>query len=254
MAAGLTSVRYVLGVQHSGTTLLGNLLGNRPGYVSVGELRMAWRQWLNPDARCGCGELARACPFWREVSIERAAGDLGVEGAARVDARLAATRRLPALAAGRLEGEAAPLRAAYARLQQRVAAAAGAEVVVDTSKTPSTALLLERSPSADVRVTHLVRDSRGVLASHRRRGSPGFPARTLMGIWSAWNAYAEGAATAPPPACATRTSRTGVSSSSGCITRSTATAAGSAPMRCDWTRTCAGERNSQRRTARWRSP
>ena len=135
MAAGLTSVRYVLGVQHSGTTLLGNLLGNRPGYVSVGELRMAWRQWLNPDARCGCGELARACPFWREVSIERAAGDLGVEGAARVDARLAATRRLPALAAGRLEGEAAPLRAAYARLQQRVAAAAGAEVVVDTSKT-----------------------------------------------------------------------------------------------------------------------
>jgi hypothetical protein len=191
MPGRLTSVLYVLGVQHSASTLVGNLLGNRPAHASVGELRMAWRQWLNPAARCGCGEFAHACPFWREVSIERAAGDLGVEAAARLDARLAATRRLPALAAGRLEAEAAPLRAAYARLQQRVAAAAGAEVVVDTSKIPSGALLLERAPSTDVRVTHLVRDSRGVLASHRRRGSPGFPGRTLMGIWSVWNVYAE---------------------------------------------------------------
>jgi hypothetical protein len=191
VAAHLTKVLYVLGCQHSGSTLVGNLLGERPGHVSAGELRMAWRQWLRPDARCGCGELLRACPFWREVSIEAAARSLGVPEAARLDARLAATRRLPALAARHMEAQAAPLRAALARLHERVAAAAGAEVVVDTSKIPAAARLLEDAATIDLRVVHLVRDSRGVLASHRRRGSPGLPGRTLLALWSAWNLYAE---------------------------------------------------------------
>jgi len=186
----MTVVLYVLGPTHSGSTVLGNLIGERPGHVSTGELRMAWRRWLAPDARCGCGELLRDCAFWREVSIERAAGDLGVANAARLDARLMATRRLPALARGALEREAGPLRAAFARLQERVAATAGASVVVDTSKVPAGAVLLERAP-VDLRVVHLVRDSRGVLASHRRRGSPNFPGRTLMALWTTWNAFAE---------------------------------------------------------------
>jgi hypothetical protein len=186
----VTTVLYVVGPTHSGSTLLGNLLGERTGHVSVGELRMAWRQWLRPEACCGCGELVRDCPFWREVSIERAAGELGVEAAVRLDSRLAATRRLPQLAAGRLETEAAPMRAAFARLQERVAAVAGAEVVVDTSKVPAGALLLERS-ALDLRVVHLVRDSRGGLASHRRRGSPNFTGRTLMALWTVWNTHAQ---------------------------------------------------------------
>jgi sulfotransferase family protein len=191
VAAGLTEVLYVLGCQHSGSTLLGNLLGERPGHVSAGELRAAWREWLVPDARCGCGELLRACSFWREVGIEQAAGAMGVQALAALDARLAATRRLPALSTGRLESHARPLRVALARLQARVAAAAGADVVVDTSKVPSAAILLGAAPKITLRVVHLVRDSRGVLASYRRRGSQGFPARTLMSLWSVWNVHAE---------------------------------------------------------------
>jgi hypothetical protein len=189
VAAGLTTVLYVLGSTHCGSTVLGNLLGERTGHVSVGELRMAWRRWLQPEAPCGCGALLHDCPFWREVGIERAAGELGVEAAARLDARLMTTRRLPGLARGRLEPEAALLRDAFTRLQTRVAAVAGADVVVDTSKVPGAAVLLERAP-VELRVVHLVRDSRGVLASHRRRGSPNFTGRTLMALWSAWNAFA----------------------------------------------------------------
>jgi hypothetical protein len=189
VAAGLTTVLYVLGSTHCGSTVLGNLLGERTGHVSVGELRMAWRRWLQPEAPCGCGALLHDCPFWREVGIERAAGELGVEAAARLDARLMTTRRLPGLARGRLEPEAALLRDAFTRLQTRVAAVAGADVVVDTSKVPGAAVLLERAP-VELRVVHLVRDSRGVLASHRRRGSPNLTGRTLMALWSAWNAFA----------------------------------------------------------------
>jgi hypothetical protein len=92
VAAGLTTVLYVVGSTHCGSTVLGNVLGERSGHVSVGELRMAWRRWLEPEAPCGCGEPLRTCAFWRAVGIDAAAGELGVAGAARLDARIMATR------------------------------------------------------------------------------------------------------------------------------------------------------------------
>jgi hypothetical protein len=45
----------------------------------------------------------------------------------------------------------------------------GAEVVVDSSKHPSTAFLLRRVPGVDLRVVHLVRDPRGVAYSWSRK-------------------------------------------------------------------------------------
>lgn len=95
----MTTVVYVVGPTHCGSTVLGNLIGERPGHVSAGELRMAWRRWLQPDARCG----------------GRIGGGGHEQGARGCSAARAGAGR-----------------------------AAGA---------------------------HLVRDSRGVLASHRRRGS-----------------------------------------------------------------------------------
>jgi hypothetical protein len=44
----------------------------------------------------------------------------------------------------------------------------GNGVIVDSSKIPSHGLLLTRIPSADVRVVHLVRDSRGVVFSWQK--------------------------------------------------------------------------------------
>jgi hypothetical protein len=50
-----------------------------------------------------------------------------------------------------------------------VADVSGASVVVDSSKHASTAFLLRRAPGLDLRVVHLVRDSRGVAYSWAKR-------------------------------------------------------------------------------------
>jgi len=50
-----------------------------------------------------------------------------------------------------------------------IQAASGAEVIVDSSKLPSYALLLRRMRRVDLRIVHLVRDSRGVLFSWQKR-------------------------------------------------------------------------------------
>ena len=54
-------------------------------------------------------------------------------------------------------------------LYRGVAAASGASVIVDSTKHLSTALLLRRIPGIDLRVVHLVRDSRGVAFSWTKR-------------------------------------------------------------------------------------
>ena len=56
-------VVYVLGWYRSGTTLLGNLLGQLPGFVSVGELQALWHALSHPESLCGCGLTLGYAPF-----------------------------------------------------------------------------------------------------------------------------------------------------------------------------------------------
>lgn len=63
---------YVAGRGHSGTTLLGVLLGNHPAVCSVGELMyMALQCFRDETAQwpglCGCGERPFDCEFWGPV-------------------------------------------------------------------------------------------------------------------------------------------------------------------------------------------
>jgi hypothetical protein len=56
-----------------------------------------------------------------------------------------------------------------ARLYRAIAAVSGAEVVVDSTKRPSSAFLLATVPFVDLRFVQLVRDSRGVAFSWSKR-------------------------------------------------------------------------------------
>src|SRR4051812_41441772 len=65
-ALRLPKVLFVTGSFRSGSTVLGNVLGELDGYVSVGEVLSLWRNGLG-GGRCGCGELVEDCEFWTEV-------------------------------------------------------------------------------------------------------------------------------------------------------------------------------------------
>ena len=52
-------VLYVAGAGRSGSTVLANLLGEVPGFVSVGEVRFLWERGLTVEAVA----LARAAHF-----------------------------------------------------------------------------------------------------------------------------------------------------------------------------------------------
>ncbi len=168
---GRPRVLYLGGLGRSGTTVLERVLGELPGTCSVGELVHLWQRGVLDDETCGCGEPFSRCPFWRAVG-DRAFGgwdpalaDRMLELRARVDR----TRHVPLLALPRLPGrrraEHAEYVSVFVRLYRAVAEVSGCTVVIDSSKHSSLAFCLRNAPGIDLRVVHVVRDSRGVAYS-----------------------------------------------------------------------------------------
>jgi hypothetical protein len=188
MSAGDLRVLYVMGIYHSGTTVLSNLVGQLDGYFAVGELRTLWPKLTRPRYRCGCGELLQECPVWRPI-LDSALGE-GEDRVAlaremwrcqraalheyhtwlRVGSVLRYRRRgLPT------SGPLARYAEGLTRLYRGIASQTGAEVIVDSSKEPTDAALLLLMPEVDPAFVQIVRDPRGMVYSILRVKAGGEP-------------------------------------------------------------------------------
>ncbi len=166
-----TRVLVIGGWGRCGSTLLDMMLGQLDGFVSAGEVRELWLRGCVENRPCGCGEPFARCSFWTEVGREAFGGwdRLDLDTVLRVRYRRDRAWRLPRLLlGGDVRGELGIYIEAVQRLLRAVGAVAGASVVVDSSKLPTHTMLLERAPELDVRMVHLVRDSRGVAFSNRK--------------------------------------------------------------------------------------
>lgn len=175
MSPGPLPILYVGSWGRSGSTLLELILGQIPRFVSVGELRYLWERGLGERQLCGCGASVPECPFWCAV-LEEAFG-----GADRVDTKtmLALWRRVDGLARvpwllspwrpGALDGDLTAFRQVLGRVYQAVRIVAGASAVVDSSKYAAYGMIMAGVAGLDLRVLHLVRDSRAVAFSWMQR-------------------------------------------------------------------------------------
>jgi hypothetical protein len=170
---GSTPVRvlYIGGCGRSGSTLLDRMLGELPGFVSTGEVRFIWERGLVENRLCGCGEPFRECPFWRSVGEEAFGGwdALDANDLVALDRAINRHRYIPLLLAPRLSRTFETRLARYVEVLGRLYAAidrvTGSACIVDSTKDPPFAFLLRRVPTLDLRIVHLVRDSRGVAFS-----------------------------------------------------------------------------------------
>lgn len=174
-------VLFIGGYGRSGSTLLDRVLGQIPSFRSVGELRHVFQEGFVENRRCGCGDPFRECDFWQSVT-RRAFGELSareVEAITEVKERVDQWWLIPLL--GRRIGTRAQrrdldhYRRVLRRLYAAIAAESGASVLIDSSKDVSHGYALRGlGDGFDVRVLHLVRDSRAVAWSwQRRKFNPG---------------------------------------------------------------------------------
>jgi len=166
-------VLYLAGSGRSGSTILDNVLGEVPGFLSVGELRFLWDRSIRDDRVCGCGAAFSVCPVWQEV-LRAAYGGTRPDTDDMIswidqalplrDAPLTRTRSIKS----RLKKRYEPHLDVLEQLYHAAAEVSGAQVVVDSSKYPSYGYLLSLIDSLDVAMVHLVRDPRAVAHSWTR--------------------------------------------------------------------------------------
>lgn len=194
-------VVYLGGLGRSGSTLVERLLGELPGVRAVGEVVHLWERGVVADERCGCGVPFASCEFWSQVGQAAFGGweHIGTGRIAELRGAIDRTRFIPRLSARSLPvGAERDLREYtdyYLRAYRAIGKVSGCQVIVDSSKHASLAFCLSRRPEVDLRVIHLVRDSRAVAYSWTTRvARPDAGAESFMTTYSParaaghWNA------------------------------------------------------------------
>ncbi len=153
---------YVMGAGHSGSTILGVVLGNCADIVYAGELE----EWLVNAGKSPIGGSERTA-FWGRVSdgVRDAAAVFGVEANRSIE-RSSSVLRLGRWAARRR------LRSPYRRVAEElihaIARTSGAGTVVDTSHFPLRARELKALEGIELFLVYLVREPQGVVSSELR--------------------------------------------------------------------------------------
>jgi sulfotransferase family protein len=176
---GPTRIVSIVGTGRSGSTLLELLLGRLGGWVAGGELRRYWHGAPIPGWVCGCGRPFVECEFWGQVRTDlRAEGILPDEYPRLLALQDSYLRLRPAplarlmISARRADDARSPLhryQLGMSALYRAVGRAAGARLVVDSSKKPPDAYLATWNPAVEVFAVHLVRDPRAVAHSFSKQ-------------------------------------------------------------------------------------
>lgn len=169
-------VLFIGGSGRCGSTLLDLMFGQVDGVCSVGELQHIWVRGLSGNMLCGCSQPFLECGFWRSV-VREAFGrvnDVDVDRVLENKRSVDRTRFVPALAAPRLrsrrfENSLQEYRSLFDRLYGAIQTVTGCKVICDSSKVPSYGYILSQSDAVDLTVVHLIRDSRAVAYSWKKK-------------------------------------------------------------------------------------
>ncbi|SOH95460.1 Sulfotransferase family protein [Monaibacterium marinum] len=159
------------GYGRSGSTLLEMLLLDRLKAASVGELKYLWQRGFIRGELCACGTPVNTCPFWGDVGGRvRSGADTDFT---EVEAlRLSVERHRMHFIHRDLKIPSTTYtqnRAAYIEILrgtiQAIAESSGCNIIIDSSKDPAHIDLMAEAFPGQVRLVHLVRDSRAVAYS-----------------------------------------------------------------------------------------
>ncbi|WP_165977235.1 sulfotransferase [Nonomuraea diastatica] len=168
-------ILFVGGHGRSGSTLVSRALGAAEGATCVGELRYLWTQGVTKNQLCGCSRKFRRCTFWQEVGQAAFGGWRNVDAAemASLHRSVMRIRHVPRHVLPGATGAFAQRVHRYAEtmaaVYRGIAEVSGSRVIVDSSKFPTSALLLRRVSGIDLRIVQLVRGPHGVVHSWSRK-------------------------------------------------------------------------------------
>lgn len=187
-----TRVIYISGSGRSGTTVLNDILDTVDGVAVFGEIWGTWSSAMDLSHLCGCGVLFADCEIWSDVAGSHIPRDEIKE----TNARLMATcqiRRVWRESNLHSEDDLVAFAETVSGVYRSLASASGAGTVVDSSKTTAFALLAGSASDVDMRIVHIIRDPRAVVASWSKQKAVEYgthvaslDSRKLSGILRRW--------------------------------------------------------------------
>jgi hypothetical protein len=168
-------VVFLLAYPRSGTTILGNILGELEGFFHIGELHYVWeRNLLLKKRRCGCGALVHDCDFWPQVLGPMIHDDSVAGRAFDLQRSQARTFHLHKMMSPRAAWSRPQLREymqLVASIYRKASKVSGSKVIIDSSKWLPDAVLagLLAREGIDAFPVHMIRDPRKVVFSRQRR-------------------------------------------------------------------------------------
>ncbi len=177
MSSKKPKILFIGGYGRSGSTLLDRVLGQIDGFCSVGELRYLLTRGIAEARLCGCGKPVPKCAFWGTAlakmgisNISRRALDELISLQASVDRiRYIPHIMIPLIRTRKYSKNLREYTDLLLQLISTLAELFGCEVLVDSSKDPSHGFVLSEIDGIDLRLLHLVRDSRAVAYSWQRK-------------------------------------------------------------------------------------
>jgi hypothetical protein len=193
-------VLSITGWCRNGSTIIGNLLNEVPGFFHAGELHFLWKNAYGngSNTKCGCGLDLVACSIWsRVLAAELPPGADPVAHAHDVRRRqwgsLRTRHTWRVLRRGLDSGLGSNMRrehaATMARTYRAIAELTGSRVIIDSTKIPGEAALLPGVEGIDPVYLHLVRDPRAVAHSWSRQKDYAYvmPATRSTAYWVGFN-------------------------------------------------------------------
>jgi len=196
MDASPLKILCITGWCRNGSTIIGNILNEIPGFFHVGELHFLWKNAAGKGANnlCGCGEALTRCPVWSTIlPLGRPAGvaaDAYADAVIRRQRACVRTRHTwRVLNHGLRDDEIREHAALMTRTYHAAAERMGARVIVDTTKIPGEAALLPHLEGVTPYYVHLVRDPRAVAQSWSREKQYCYvmSSRTSTAYWHGFN-------------------------------------------------------------------
>lgn len=190
----------ITGWCRNGSTIIGNVLNELPGFFHVGELHFLWKNAAGKGAnnRCGCGRPLPQCPIWSQIlPLGRPAGISAEAYADMVVARQRAyvrTRHTWRVLRHGLHCDGIREHADLMQhVYQAIAKRTGAAVLVDTTKIPGESALLPQLAGIEPYFVHLVRDPRAVAGSWHQPKDYAYAMSASMSTayWYGFNLAAE---------------------------------------------------------------
>lgn len=170
-------VLSITGCGRSGSTILTNILGELEGFFALGESRFLWDRSLQENRLCGCGQPFRGCELWGRVineGIDRLDDQQLSDIVSFRDSLSPARALVRSLAAHsfftrRPDSSLNRYAEQMKHLYQAIHRVTGSRVLVDSSKPPSHAYVLNQIPDLEHYVVLVVRDPRAVAFAWQKR-------------------------------------------------------------------------------------